>query len=140
MLRINLDFPSKLLLSAPISPFTQAYVVIIMSTAAAPLGRRVVVTGIGIVSPLGVGTKESWSALRKGHIGVRALGPDDKIPKLDEIPAKVNKKTVRCQNLDYQIHPSLSSSSSYIIILHDSHDKIGGCQSGSKVNHTAVRG
>ena len=61
-----------------------------MTAVAAPLGRRVVVTGIGIVSPLGVGAKESWEALLKGSIGVRALSPDDKIPKLEDLPSKVS--------------------------------------------------
>ena len=35
--------------------------------------RRVVVTGVGIVSPLGVGAKTSWEALLSGQSGLRAL-------------------------------------------------------------------
>ncbi len=31
--------------------------------------RRVVVTGMGIVSPVGVGAKDFWSALLEGKIG-----------------------------------------------------------------------
>ena len=32
--------------------------------------RRVVVTGIGIVSPIGIGVEENWKALREGRSGV----------------------------------------------------------------------
>jgi len=34
------------------------------------LSRRVVVTGIGLVSPLGLGTEKTWEAIRNGRSGV----------------------------------------------------------------------
>jgi len=34
------------------------------------LPRRVVVTGIGLVSPVGIGTEQSWRAIREGRSGI----------------------------------------------------------------------
>lgn len=39
--------------------------------------RRVVVTGIGIVSPVGVGVPVSWQTLVAGKTGTRQLQPED---------------------------------------------------------------
>lgn len=39
--------------------------------------RRVVVTGVGVVSPVGAGAAESWAALVAGRVGTRALTPED---------------------------------------------------------------
>ena len=32
--------------------------------------RRVVVTGIGIISPLGIGIEDNWSAVTNGRSGI----------------------------------------------------------------------
>jgi 3-oxoacyl-[acyl-carrier-protein] synthase II len=35
--------------------------------------RRVVVTGVGLVSPIGIGTEETWQAARDGRSGIAAI-------------------------------------------------------------------
>lgn len=47
--------------------------------------RRVVITGLGVVSPLGCGTPLVWSRLTSGRSGIRRL-PDSIVP---DVPAKV---------------------------------------------------
>lgn len=47
--------------------------------------RRVVVTGMGMVSPLGCGVEKAWSRLIAGHSGLRAL-PEELVA---DVPAKV---------------------------------------------------
>ncbi|XP_017974662.1 PREDICTED: 3-oxoacyl-[acyl-carrier-protein] synthase, mitochondrial [Theobroma cacao] len=39
--------------------------------------RRVVVTGLGMVTPLGCGVETTWKHLIEGKCGIRALTPDD---------------------------------------------------------------
>ncbi|MCB9591084.1 MAG: hypothetical protein H6719_00005, partial [Sandaracinaceae bacterium] len=44
--------------------------------------RRVVVTGLGLVSPLGADVDSSWRALLAGECGIRPIAnhPDPRIP------------------------------------------------------------
>jgi len=37
------------------------------------LPRRVVVTGVGLLSPLGIGTEETWQAIREGRNGISRI-------------------------------------------------------------------
>ena len=48
-------------------------------------GRRVVVTGMGIASPLGVGVEHCWRRLTEGHSGISAIRAFD----ASELPATI---------------------------------------------------
>ena len=53
------------------------------------VSRRVVVTGIGLVSPLGIGTSENWHALLAGTSGVRRITKFDPTGFAAQIAAEV---------------------------------------------------
>lgn len=59
--------------------------------------RRVVVTGLGIVSPLGCGTELAWKRLIKGESGLRKL--DSEI--VSDLPTKVGG-TVQGKSADFE--------------------------------------
>jgi nodulation protein E len=58
-------------------------------SATTPSGRRIVVTGVGAVSPLGLGERETWAAARDGRGAIRThpfdAGPN--APDTRETPA-----------------------------------------------------
>ena len=54
------------------------------------MNRRVVVTGIGLVSSLGIGTSTNWSALLAGTSGVRRITKFDASGFAAQIAAEVN--------------------------------------------------
>ncbi|MBL8705039.1 MAG: beta-ketoacyl-ACP synthase II [Rhodospirillales bacterium] len=47
--------------------------------------RRVVVTGMGLVTPLGIGLKHNWSKLTEGQSGLRSIQSFD----VSDLPAKI---------------------------------------------------
>uniref|UniRef100_A0A7N0TAM3 3-oxoacyl-[acyl-carrier-protein] synthase n=1 Tax=Kalanchoe fedtschenkoi TaxID=63787 RepID=A0A7N0TAM3_KALFE len=54
------------------------------SSSPAPMTRRVVVTGLGMVTPLGCGVEATWKRLIEGQCGVRAISlPDLKMSAFD---------------------------------------------------------
>ena len=52
--------------------------------------RRVVITGIGLVSPVGVGTQKTWNAILKGKSGVTSITRFDTSQFPSKIAAHVN--------------------------------------------------
>jgi 3-oxoacyl-[acyl-carrier-protein] synthase II len=51
--------------------------------------RRVVVTGIGLVSPVGIGTEENWAAIQRGQSGVERITLFDPTDYSCQIAAEV---------------------------------------------------
>ncbi len=51
--------------------------------------RRVVVTGVGLVSPVGIGTEETWTAIRRGQSGVARITLFDPAEYACKIAAEV---------------------------------------------------
>jgi 3-oxoacyl-[acyl-carrier-protein] synthase II len=72
--------------------------------------RRVVVTGVGLVSPLGVGTAENWHALLAGKSGI---GP---ITRFDttEYPSRIAGEVKGFNPLDYVDKKEVKKSDTFI--------------------------
>ena len=62
--------------------------------------RRVVVTGIGLVTPLGVGIEHNWNALVEGKSGIRAIQSFD----VSDLPAKIAGQVPRGATADNLFH------------------------------------
>ena len=79
--------------------------------------RRVVVTGVGLVSPLGVGNQENWEGLLSGRSGIRTITHFDptefsssiagEVPDFDPLQF-VSKKDVK--KMDVFIHYAIAAS------------------------------
>jgi len=106
------------------------------------MARRVVVTGLGVVSPLGTGTDKNWQALCAGKSGIGRITKFDPSPFASQIAGEVNdfnsqdfldKQQVR--RFDIFIHYAMASAR---MAMEDSGLKIDesnghrvGCVTGS---------
>jgi 3-oxoacyl-[acyl-carrier-protein] synthase II len=60
--------------------------------------RRVVVTGLGIVSPLGTGIHKNWQALLAGRSGIRKI---DRFPNIDTFSSRIGGQVPDFRAEDY---------------------------------------
>jgi 3-oxoacyl-[acyl-carrier-protein] synthase II len=72
--------------------------------------RRVVVTGVGLVSPLGVGTAENWRVLLAGESGI---GPITRFDTAD-YPSKIAGEVKGFDPLDYMDKKEVKKSDTFI--------------------------
>ena len=84
------------------------------------MNRRVVVTGIGLVSALGIGTSETWAALLAGQSGVTRITKFDISGYATQIAAEVKGfdplAFIENQAGAHNIHDDLTPESSARII------------------------
>lgn len=57
--------------------------------------KRVVITGIGIVSPVGIGKEEFWQAIEQGRSGIRPIKSFSTKPLKAKFAAEVNKFDIK---------------------------------------------
>lgn len=74
--------------------------------------RRVVVSGLGLVSPLGVGVTKTWDKLLAGKTGVAGL-TENHLPEVGNFSMMVNQRT--CASL------SLWKHTAEALLVHDRH-------------------
>lgn len=65
--------------------------------------RRVVVTGIGLVSPVGCTVESAWKNILNGYCGVKKLND----PKYDSLPCKIAAKI---NDNDLELHEHFSKT------------------------------
>lgn len=73
--------------------------------------RRVVVTGVGLVSPLGVGTQLTWDGLMNGQSGV---GPVTRFEATDDFPCRIAGEVKGFDPLDYIHKKDVKKSDTFI--------------------------
>lgn len=72
--------------------------------------RRVVVTGMGIISPLGIGLEENWAAITEGRSGVGLISKFD----ADSFPVKIAGEVKGFAPEDYISHKEVKKMDTFI--------------------------
>ena len=72
--------------------------------------RRVVLTGVGLVSPLGVGTETTWNALRRAEVGI---GPITRFDASD-FPCRIAAEVPGFDPLDYVDRKEVKKSDTFV--------------------------
>jgi len=72
--------------------------------------RRVVVTGLGIISPLGIGVEDNWQALCRGQSGIGRITKFD----VDEFPVKIAGEVKGFEAADYIEHKDIKKMDVFI--------------------------
>ncbi|MEJ2024069.1 MAG: beta-ketoacyl-ACP synthase II [Deltaproteobacteria bacterium] len=106
------------------------------------MARRVVVTGLGVVSPLGTGTEKNWNAVCSGESGIGRIIKFDPSPFASQIAGEVtdfnsedflDKQQVR--RFDIFIHYALAAARMAVedagLQIDASNEKRVGCITGS---------
>lgn len=73
--------------------------------------RRVVITGVGLVSPLGVGTQATWDALLAGESGI---GPVTRFETTEDFPSRIAGEVKGFDPLDYVAKKDVKKSDLFI--------------------------
>jgi 3-oxoacyl-[acyl-carrier-protein] synthase II len=75
------------------------------------MSRRVVVTGLGIISPLGIGVKANWESVCEGKSGI---GTISKFEVNDDFPVKIAGEVHGFQPEDYLDHKEIKKMDTFI--------------------------
>ncbi len=75
------------------------------------MSRRVVVTGLGIVSPLGIGLKTNWESVCEGKSGI---GKISRFQVHDDFPIKIAGEVEGFQPEDYLDHKEIKKMDTFI--------------------------
>ena len=75
------------------------------------MSRRVVVTGLGIISPLGIGVKTNWDAVCSGKSGIGSIS---KFEVHDDFPVKIAGEVQGFQPENYLDHKEIKKMDTFI--------------------------
>jgi 3-oxoacyl-[acyl-carrier-protein] synthase II len=115
-----------------------------MIEESAEMARRVVVTGLGMVTPLGIGVKENWEAVSKGKSGIGPITKFDVSAYPSQIAGEVKGfrpedflASKDAKRLDIFIHYAIASArmaieDSKLKITPENNERVG-CVTGSGI-------